>query len=252
MTRVLNFPMQDLVLLHGWAMSRRVWEPVIPRLSEAFRVHNLDLPGYRDAKRFRSMSARGILDEWSDRCASAVPAASIWMGWSLGAMLVMNAVLRNRAKIRRAILVSATPKFVREEEWDAGTERTVLRNFLNGFQRDDGKMLKRFVTLQAGGSDNTRLVFKSLSKHLMVNPGAMSFLEVGLRVLEQVDLRAELKRMDIPMRIIHGEEDRIVPAAAGAYLAGNLPRGDLVMLNTGHAPFVTQPEEFVEAVVAWI
>jgi pimeloyl-ACP methyl ester carboxylesterase len=76
-------------------------------------------------------------------------------------------------------------------------------------------------------------------------------LEAGLRVLEGVDLRAGLGAIDVPVRVVHGTRDRVVPVDAGAFVAGGVPDGELLTLDAGHAPFVEHPREFTEAVLAW-
>lgn len=248
--------MKNLVLLHGWGMSRRVWESVIPGLSEGFLVHNLNLPGYGidngsgTDERYQSMSPGDILDDWSDKCLSAAPSGAIWMGWSLGAMVAMNAVSRAPGEIEALILVSATPKFVKSGDWENGAEDHVMRGFLNGFRTEYSKTLRRFMFLQAGDAIEARRLAGRLTDALADETCEASVLESGLDVLEQVDLRPVLHRIDVPVRIVHGRADRIVPYTAGAYLAGNLQTGELISLDTGHAPFVTQPREFLAAVQA--
>ncbi|EAZ74640.1 carboxylesterase BioH [Vibrio cholerae NCTC 8457] len=37
---------QDLVLVHGWGMNGAVWQQTAQALSDHFRVHVVDLPGY--------------------------------------------------------------------------------------------------------------------------------------------------------------------------------------------------------------
>ena len=36
----------DLVLVHGWGMNSAVWEPIVPGLSERFRLTIIELPGH--------------------------------------------------------------------------------------------------------------------------------------------------------------------------------------------------------------
>lgn len=242
---------RDLVLLHGWAMTRRVWDAVIPGLEAAFRVHNLALPGYDDvdpaADRYPAMSGREILDQWSDNLSAGVPPGALWIGWSLGALVVMNALRRAPARVRGAVLVSATPRFIRAGDWDAGVEPDVMRGFYEGMRTNDDRTLRRFVLLQA----DDRSAIRTLSGCVAGGDVDKRALEAGLRVLEEVDLRAELPDINAPVRVVHGAGDRIVPPAAGAHLAERLPNAGLVTLDAGHAPFVECPRAFTEAVLAW-
>ncbi|MGA8262186.1 MAG: alpha/beta fold hydrolase [Arenicellales bacterium] len=252
---------RDLVLLHGWAMRPRVFSPVLPMLGDGRRVHNLSLPGYgcgegiceSGAQADPGGSGQAILDRWSDECLAAAPAGGVWLGWSLGAMIAVNAALRAPGRIEALVLVSATPKFLREpSSWEAGAERPEMGDLLHAVRMGDRKALRRFVLLQAGRRDNALALGRVLTD-CMVDPGAAArTLEAGLEVLGQVDLRARLRELDPPVLAIHGLDDRIVPVEAGAYIAGKVPRGDLVTLETGHAPFATRPREFGAAVLSWI
>lgn len=241
----------DLVLLHGWGMSRRVWDPVIPGLEAHFRVHNLALPGYAgadsDAGRYAAMDGGAILDRWSDECLARAPRGARWIGWSLGALVALNAMLRDPDRIGAAVLVAATPKFLRGDGWEAGVARDVMRGFLEGMRAEDDRTLKRFALLQAGD----RRTASALSGCLAGGDVDPRTLEAGLRVLEEVDLRARLDGIRAPLRVVHGVRDRVVPREAGAYVAGHVARGELVELEAGHAPFVERPDAFIEAIDAW-
>ena len=248
---------RDLVLLHGWAMSPRVFTPVLPLLADGRRVHNLPLPGYQGDRGSgvtaeRDLSGQAILDRWSDQCLAAAPAGCAWLGWSLGALIAMNAALRTPGRIAALVLVSATPKFIRDQDWEAGVERSILGGLLCATRTGDLKALRRFAVLQAGRSDNALAVGRALMGCL-ADPGVDGrTLEAGLKVLDQVDLRERLRELRLPVLAIHGVDDRIVPLPAGAYIAGEVPRGDLVTLETGHVPFVTRTREFGSAVLAWM
>lgn len=248
---------RDLVLLHGWAMRPSVWAPVLDGLAAGFRIHNLGLPGYNGAGGaagldYRAMGGDEILARWSAECLARAPAGAVWLGWSLGAMVALRAAQRADARIAALILVSATPRFVAGAGWPHGIDSEVMRGFLDGLRADDRRTLKRFVLLQAGGSDQARQLARTLGEHAAGGDAAPGVLEAGLAVLEQADLRPELARVSVPVAVLHGTGDRIVPAAAGAYLAQRLPDAALTGLDTGHAPFVSRPRAFTEAVLKWM
>ena len=74
-------------------------------------------------------------------------------------------------------------------------------------------------------------------------------LRGGLRILREADLRGSLARIDCPALVLLGERDTLVPIAAGEALAAALPHGTLrLMPGAGHAPFLSHPEAFAEAV----
>jgi pimeloyl-ACP methyl ester carboxylesterase len=51
----------------------------------------------------------------------------------------------------------------------------------------------------------------------------------GLEYLRRTDLRSQLKKLEIPILIIHGREDRIVPWQAGAWLNDSLPNSRIII-----------------------
>ena len=49
-----------------------------------------------------------------------------------------------------------------------------------------------------------------------------------IKALSETDFTEDLKKMDIPVLILHGEDDQIVPIRASAHLSSKLvPRGTL-------------------------
>jgi pimeloyl-[acyl-carrier protein] methyl ester esterase len=70
-------------------------------------------------------------------------------------------------------------------------------------------------------------------------------LRIGLRILRDADLRAELPRVRMPTLVLAGERDALVPAAACAALATALPQARAhIMERAAHAPFLSHLDEF--------
>ena len=68
----------------------------------------------------------------------------------------------------------------------------------------------------------------------------LEVLRGGLRMLRENDLRPLLPGVRQPALVVHGERDRLVPAAAGEYLACALGNGTLTAVaGAAHAPFVS-------------
>lgn len=74
-------------------------------------------------------------------------------------------------------------------------------------------------------------------------------LTVGLDVLRDVDLRAQLGLLQSPTLLVFAENDALVPAAVGPLIRQQLPQARLVTLaSAGHAPFLSRPQAFTAAV----
>jgi pimeloyl-ACP methyl ester carboxylesterase len=63
----------------------------------------------------------------------------------------------------------------------------------------------------------------------------------------------QLEELDVPVLVITGDDDRIVPTEQSVRLAQELPRAELVVIpNCGHLPQEECPEAFLQAVEAFL
>lgn len=79
----------------------------------------------------------------------------------------------------------------------------------------------------------------------------MQALRAGLALLGQADLRAQVASINVPVALIHGSDDQIVPIGAAQHLAARLPHATLIAIEGGgHAPFLSHPLDCTAAVAA--
>jgi pimeloyl-[acyl-carrier protein] methyl ester esterase len=228
-----------LVLLHGWGATGSVFEPLVRALGPACRAHALDLPGYGRQPRCEPYT----LEVLAEALAAAAPERCALVGWSLGAQLALAWARARPQQVVRLVLVAATPCFVRRPGWDAGLEAPLLRDVARALRLDPRAALLRFIGLQAHGEPRPRRVIEELRSRVQSGPlASMETLHDGLEILLDTDLREVLPQVVQPTLLVHGSRDVVIPPAAGAYLARELPRARLALLeDAGHAPVVSQP-----------
>ena len=67
------------------------------------------------------------------------------------------------------------------------------------------------------------------------------------------NMRADEARVTSPTLIVHGDRDRLVPAAAARALAARRPDWGFEMIDDcGHAPQLEVPDQFLAAAVPWL
>jgi len=239
----------DLVLVHGWGLHGGIWGDLPARLSKQFRVTTLDLPGHgrsRTAGEYLSLTA------FTDSVVELCPAPAIWLGWSLGGLIALNAALRHPRKVASLVLVGATPKFVQAPDWPHAMPTEVFADFAHSLTQDYRATLLRFLSLQAGGNESARALLKQLRAGMFAHGEPQpEALAAGLAILEQTDQRARLAEIQVPALVVHGSHDRLAPPAAGEYLAAQLPAARLLRVEgAGHAPFLSHAALFADAVCA--
>lgn len=223
-------PGSDIVLLHGWGWHAGVWDEVAAALAPGHRVWAPDLPGHGQ----RGAQADGMtLAQLVAALAAQAPAAATWVGWSLGALIALAAARAGIA--RRVVLLAGTPCFVQRADWAHGVTPAWFEDFTAALERDPPAALRRFAALHLD-ADAPRTLLRRLRAEAARHRPAPAALRAGLALLQAADLRAALAEIAAPALVVHGAGDRLVPPAAGEFLAQALARARFLCLaQAGHA-----------------
>ena len=226
-----------LALIHGWAMHGGLFAPLVERLAARYTLHLVDLPGHGHARAdATALEPVAIAAELVAR----VPDAA-WLGWSLGGQFALRAALDHPGRVRGLVMVAASPRFVRGDDWRHGVDAQVFRDFAALLQQDFRATLEGFLALEALGSATVQDDLRSLRTQAFARgePAPRALLE-GLVLLDTVDMRAELPGLQVPSLWISGRRDRLVPAGAMPAAAALAPDArSVVIADAGHAPFLS-------------
>jgi len=225
-----------LLLIHGWGMNAAVWQPLLPRLEDDFRVVRVDLPGHG-----HSPWADGLdsLDDWAEAVLAVAPERALWVGWSLGGLVMQRARIRAPERLDAALGIATTPCFTRRESWPHGMAPEVLHAFAAELRGDPARTLRRFLALQVQGAADARATLAVLRREFDASAAPHPrALDAGLKLLLETDLRPLPEDSPVPLHWLLGEKDTLVPAS----LAGALPGAVEVIPGAAHAPFLSHPE----------
>lgn len=227
-----------LVLLHGWGSTAGVWQPVVERLQADFTCFQPELPAHGD-----SQFTETRLEPLARQILAEVDRPAIWLGWSLGALIAMQAALLMPQRVSQLLIVSGTPAFVQNADWDTAMPVDVFDQFQAEFANDASRSLKRFIALQAHGDRYAKSVMQQLGRSLTEGVNAIAW---GLQVLRRGNLVRELSAIQCPVNGLYGETDALVPVTVQAAMHENANATVIAWPDTGHAPFLSQPDAFVD------
>ncbi len=221
--------MYNLVLLHGWGTDKNIWINIIPKLSSHFYVTTLDLTPWDPN-----------LENMALQVLAQTPKNAIYLGWSLGGLLAWQIAIQASERVQKLITVATTPKFLATKNWEAMPEKT-FHNFYKMFEKDHMQALKYFTSLQFMGEPQAKELTTTAKANLNKQQVNKQFLQNGLKLLRDTDLRNEINKIRCPAVHIYGENDHIVPVAT----AQQLPAKTKIVKNSGHALFLSHQEEFL-------
>ena len=257
---------EPLIVLHGWGMNSAVWKPVRVKLESQFCVSWIDLPGHGE----NSCVEAGSLDEIVDLIIPEIPENAHLMGWSLGGLIIQAIALRIPEKIKSMTLVASTPRFSQTENWKNAMSQEVLSNFADSLSENIEATIKRFIALQFMGIKEAKTIQRELTQNILTNLhkkakkggcvlrlrsaellSTQHALILGLDILRYSDFRNN--RQAIPQHWVLAERDRLIPKELINDLKLIRPDAQITLLeNTGHAPFMTHPNQFLESIVPFI
>jgi len=225
-----------LTLLHGWGYTPRVWGPLIPCLS-GFECHT---PA--------TEAPCTNIEDWADALAPTLPADGLLAGWSLGAMLALCLATRHPEKVSGLLLIGITPRMERQANWAHGLDSDTIHKFRTGFTQSPARLMRRFLALQLLGEKQPARL-RPLLEASLCQKATPETLGAGLEVLFSADLRQTHLPDGLPVQILHGQGDAIMPVAGAQWLASHLGGARLsVVEDCGHAPWLAQPEHIAERI----
>ena len=235
---------QPLVLVHGWAMHSGIWRVFAEQLAQYYQVTCIDLPGHGQSEALDSFT----IEEVSDALVNAVTEPkSVWLGWSLGASVVLNIAQAYPERVSGLVILAGNPLFMQTNGWP-GMKDNVLEAFAAQLRADCRGTLVRFLSLQVSMLDDYKAVLKQLKAAVLdtVSPDKVT-LQGGLEILKTADLRTVVVDTQLPVLMILGTRDTLVPVEMAEAIIWLAPDVNVEIIEeAGHVPFLSHPDSVLE------
>jgi pimeloyl-ACP methyl ester carboxylesterase len=241
-----------LLFLHGWSSNWQIFLLNIAAFMGTHRCLALDLPGFGASDMPAGpISIQGYARAVDAVCdALGVESVSI-VGNSMGGFIGAEVALSFDTRVERLVLVSAAGL---STEHLAQTPAVVLARLVTAglpyTQRLQAPVVRRPRLRRAAMQWVVRYPEKlsvPLAHELVLSFGKPGFVP-ALKALLEYGYRDRLARIDIPVLIVWGRNDLLVPVGdATRYqrLIGDNARV-VIFDDTGHAPMIERPTRFNE------
>jgi pimeloyl-ACP methyl ester carboxylesterase len=245
-----------LALLHGLGASRSVWRRAAPRLARERLVIAPDLPGLGgSAPAGPGFDLGGVADVLAGELAERAGGAFDLLGTSLGGAVAVRLADAHPDLVRRLVL--AAPAGFTPWPWPLAAVGAPGVGALS----DRVLAVRRIVGTRAPGSATVRRALRwgAIAEPARLSAGDARAVFEASRGSERIgaavtaalraDLRPVLRRLEVPLGLIWGERDRVVPISTLESVRALRPDAVVETIpDAAHIPQLERPVEFAAAV----
>lgn len=252
---------EPLVLVHGRGNAAAAFAPILPALAAGRRVLALDLPGWGLSGKppFAGHTASDAVAVWRDALRAFLDDQGLEQadlaGHSMGGLAALAVALDAPERVRRLALIDSgglgidTPFDVRlyfrikPERLNRWLGR---RFFTWAISQDDPRLAQErgplFDFMYAVGTQKAVIPSGAHAFDKWVNLGGV-----------HLDFRSRLKELQMPVLLLWGDRDRLIPYSTALHAVRQIQTGRLVAFtHCGHSPHQERPADFARTLAAWL
>jgi non-heme chloroperoxidase len=231
---------QPIVFSHGWPLSADDWDKqMMFFLRRGYRVLAHDRRGHGRS----SQTAKGHdMDHYADDLAALTGyldlEEAVHVGHSTGGGEVVRYLARHgESRVAKAVLISAVPPLmVRTAENPGGLAKEVFDDFQEQVATNRAQFYHDvpagpFYGYNRPGVKPSQGVIWNWWRQGMMG-GAKAHFD-GIVAFSQTDFTEDLKKITVPVLVMHGDDDQIVPNADSAPLSAKLLKNGVLKTYKG-------------------
>jgi pyruvate dehydrogenase E2 component (dihydrolipoamide acetyltransferase) len=243
---------ETIVFLHGLGGTQSTWASVLGAFAETYRIAAVDLPGHgasdKPAPDVTDYSIPGLAGRIGELLEKLDLAPAVLVGHSLGGATALQLAL-DRPKVVRALALVDSAALGSEisgellDRVESEASRDEARRLLELFFENRRFVLERgidemFAARMAPGADDA---VKAIAGNAFTRHG------------QNVILTDRLGELEVPLLVIWGELDRVIPSRHAIAAVTAQPTAWLeIMEGVGHVPHVEAAPAFAAIVNRWL
>jgi non-heme chloroperoxidase len=252
---------QPIVFHHGWPLSADDWDAqMLFFLDQGYRVIAHDRRGHGRS----TQTAHGNeMDTYAADVAELAAALdlrdAVHVGHSTGGGEVARYVARHgKGRVAKAVLIGAVPPvMVKSEKNPGGLPIEVFDGFRAALAANRAQFFQDvpagpFYGYNRSGAKVSQGVIDNWWRQGMMG-GAKAHYDC-IKAFSETDFTEDLKQIDVPVLIMHGDDDQIVPFEDSAPLSAKLVKNGTLKVYKGlpHGMCTTHPEIINPDLLAFI
>ncbi|MCQ4445456.1 alpha/beta hydrolase [Enterobacter cloacae] len=254
---------QPIVFHHGWPLSADDWDnQMLFFLAEGYRVIAIDRRGHG---RSDQVSEGHDMDHYAADASAVVESLdlhnAVHVGHSTGGGQVARYVARYgqpQGRVAKAVLVSAVPPLmVKTETNPGGTPIEVFDGFRKALAANRAQFYLDvasgpFYGFNRDGADVSQGTIQNWWRQGMIGSAKAHY--EGIKAFSETDQTEDLKTITVPVLVMQGDDDQVVPYKNAALLQDKLLANSVLKIYPGfpHGMHTTHADTINADILAFI
>lgn len=221
-----------IIFVHGVVTTSNIFPKYVAAYSPEFRGIAVDLRGYGDSEK----PATGFtIDQFSKDLIKLADALhidkAVWVGVSMGGMILQRLALDHPDRVRALVLVSTTDgaMILDDDIPTIGTPR-------------DYKDVSKDMIVESFPQDTPSKIYQPLLDRIPT--WNTTVIKEALTSMSQFNVQGQLSRITAPTLIMVGAKDGVATPTIAKGMQSQIPGAQLVEFDTGHFMMAEDPDKF--------
>ena len=248
---------RPVVLIHGWPLSGKSWEGQVgPLVDAGYRVVTYDRRGFGESSRpFDGYDYDTFAADLKTLLEHLDLSDVTLVGFSMGGGEVARYLgTHGSGRVRSAVLAGAVPPALGAAHGGPLDDATV-QQWRTAIAQDRLAFVEGFLGdfFSADGKDTVSEALQRFSWQIASTASPKGTADC-VTAFATTDFRGDLEKVDVPLLVLHGAQDAVVPfAASGARVPDHAKQVETVVVDGGpHGFNASHAGEFNRALLAFL
>jgi non-heme chloroperoxidase len=250
---------RPVVLIHGWPLSGESWSAQVPALKDAgYKVVTYDRRGFGKSDPGDSYDYDALSDDLDNVLSDLDLTDVTLVGFSMGGGEVARYISRHgEDRLHSVVFAAAVPPALlqSDDNPDGPLTKEAADEMRSGLEDDRDGFFEDFITTFFSAGDDLKVSDEQRKDAVALCQQSNQEAALGcMEAFATTDFREDLKKIDVPVLVIHGDSDGIVPfEGSGKRTHESIDGSELVLIEGApHGFNLSHDDEFNAALLEFL